>query len=325
MSINTALFERLVELRRRYTGESETTARHELTAGLRPLSYADLSRLAAAMDDDVPMPGRLRAAVLPDATLLRQQELESAVFEALCQTAHLDRSEDSPAHNSWTVRPHREYLVLYLPPDSTGMLVRKLLPSGKSDEATGYPGLRARTFGRHVELYFADGTPEVAVHLALAHMGRGRAGHDWLADDMGRLTPADERAAPVSRTSPGTARLGSALLRRLALFSQLPLAVLGHHLCYLDWRGAPSRTELAELLTHPVTGIGATGYLRAANHVVVDAECERLVLRGSGHSGCAQPARATDQRRPMDGAALGRPLPPAEPRTGSHQPKRPEM
>ena len=284
---NTALFEQLVALRRHYTGETEAAVRPMLAASLRYLTRDDNDQLAAAMDDGMPLPKRLRAAVLPDTALPRQQELESVIFETLCQTTHLDCPENDGIRRFQMVRPHDEYLVLHLSPESMGMLVRKLLPSADGDGFIGYPGLRVRALRRHAELYFADGAPGVAVHLAQVHWGLWcEASEDcrWLGNDSEPLTPDEKRAMALRRMSPGAAKLGSALLRRLGMFRRLPLAITGHDACYVDWREGPSRTELAELLTHPVAGIGATGYRRAADHVVVDGERGRIVLHGPGNT-----------------------------------------
>lgn len=99
MCVDAALFERLLALRRRYTGESEAVARPALLAGFRFLNQYDVGPLLAAMADGVPLPRRLRALVLPDAVLPRQQELESVVFEALGQATNLDHSEDDLIDN----------------------------------------------------------------------------------------------------------------------------------------------------------------------------------------------------------------------------------
>lgn len=290
-----ALFEQRVTLRRRYTGETDTVLRPALAAGLRGLTRDDIAQLTAAMDNGAPLAQRLRAAVLPDTVLPRQQELESTIFETLCQATHPDCPENDLIRRFRMVRPHGEYLVLHLSPESVGILVRKLLPSERDDGCPGYPGLRARAFRRHVELYFADGAPGVAVQLAQVHWGLWREvseGCRWLGNDTEPLTPDEERAMEVRRTSTGATRLGSALLRRLGLFPRLPLAVVGRDVCHVDWRGEPSCAELAELLTHPVAGIGAAGHRRAADHEVVDAEQGRIVLRGPGRTCGAQPTPA---------------------------------
>lgn len=243
------------------------------------------------MDDGTPLPTRLRATVLPDAVLPRQQELESAIFETLCQVTHLDYPENDLIRRFRMVRPHGEYLVLHLSPEAVGMLVHKLLPSGDD----GYPGLRVRAFRRHVELYFADGAPGVAVQLAQVHWGLWREvseGCRWLGNDTEPLTPDEERAMEVRRRSAGTASLGSALLRRLGLFPRLPLVITGHDVCYVDWRDGLSRSDLAELLTHPVTGIGAAVRGRPADQDVIDTERGRIVLHGPGHTCGAQLAPA---------------------------------
>ncbi|MEV6606772.1 hypothetical protein [Kutzneria sp. NPDC051319] len=310
--INTALFERFVALRHRYTGEPEALLRPALAAGLHSLTRGDIEHLAAAMDDGASLPQRLRAAVLPDTVLPRQQELESAIFETLCQATHLDGPENALHRHFRMVRPHGDYLVVHLSPESVEALVGKLLPSEGDDGYSGYPGLRVRAFRRHAELYFADGAPGVAVHLAQVHWGLWREvseGRRWLGNDTEPLTPDELRAMEIRRSSAETARLGSALLRRLGMFSGLPLAIMGADLCYVDWRNRPSRGELAELLTHPVAGIGATGYRRVAGHLVVDAAPGRVVLHGpTRHTW-----RSADPCRRVSATC------------GSDQPKRPEM
>lgn len=194
----------------------------------------------------------------------------------------LDCVENNLIRRFRMVRPHGDYLVLHLCPESVGMLVRKLLPS-TDDGHAGYPGLRARAFRRHAELYFADGAPDVAVHLAQVHWGlwcEASEGCHWSGNDAEPLTAAEMQAMRLRRMSPEAARLGSALLRRLGMFSRLPMAITGHDTCYVDWREGPSRTELAELLTHPVAGIGASGYRQAAENVVVEGMPGRIVLHG---------------------------------------------
>jgi hypothetical protein len=304
-----ALFERLVTLRRRYTGETESVLRPALAAGLRGLTRDDIALLTAAMNDSTPLPPRLRAAVLPDTVLPRQQELESAIFETICQETHWDWRQEGPIRRFRMARPHGEYLVLHLSPETVGMLVRKLLPS---DTDVGYPGLRVRAFRRHVELYFADGAPGVAVQLAQVHWGLWREvseGCRWLGNDTEPLTPDEARAMEIRRAAGRTTWLGSALLRRLGLFPTLPLAIAAQDLWYVDWWSAPSRTELADLLTHPVTGVVAVGRRPAAEHDVVDTGRGRIVLRGP-EGACDAPP---DPCRQVSAAR------------GSGQPKRPEM
>jgi hypothetical protein len=250
----TSLHDELVRLRRSYTGENATQARHAIRHAVASFTpqhrslVVDLLRSGKLDDPDKPQACRsnelqsIRDLVLPDAATVDQQVMESWVWRA-ASDAVSDLHDRPPA--SLMRRAHPLHAVCPAPsgcdglavrlttPAALGPLMAALLPRWDDEsapsEVSGMPGLRPHHEGRSVVLRAVDSTaevriPEVPLRLwraALAYVEQAFCGETpenrqrWAWFSSPNSLAAQEREF-LDRypLRPAKARLASALLRR---------------------------------------------------------------------------------------------------------------
>jgi hypothetical protein len=307
-----SLVRRLAQLRRLYTGETDSTLLPAVTAGVQQLTADDRAQLHEVLDNDnvsrlfgddelTPPPTRVRQAMLASAPTEGQRELESGIFTAAGRAVnylHLRMPADllRPARVFRMVRPHAHELVLHLEGGALGPLLVELMPRITPDEVIGVPGLRARLHRRHVELYLVDDV-SAAVHLSnvsyrqwtaalafaesLVDMGELR----WLGNDPTPLTDAERSALDTRHRSPGPAGLNSALLRRAGIFGDALWFVPWSRGCettHVEWTPQPSLGRVTRLLMHPLFGLPGDGhhvrYFDDAGLTVTDPHAPRCAM-----------------------------------------------
>jgi hypothetical protein len=139
-----SLVRQLADLRREYTGETDSTLIPAAAAGARQLGRDDRTKIINILDHDYltrlfgvnelpPPPTRIRQLLLADAEDPNQQELESGILTAAGRAVnylHLRRPADlrHPAKIFRMVRPHEDELVPHLHPGVLGPLLLELLP-----------------------------------------------------------------------------------------------------------------------------------------------------------------------------------------------------
>jgi len=285
-----SLVRRIADLRRLYTGETDTTVNHDAAHAASVLSTDDRRQLRTALErdffdqlpggDDVrPLPQHLRTAVLPDATEPWQQALEARIFRAVTRTtAHLDHP--AAAVGAWLagnggrvlrkVRPQRPHdLTLHVNGRALAPLLFELLPriTGEGD-LVGVPGLRAVLHRRRVELLVLDTPARVTIAnvsyrqwvAALAFVDAVDSENPlrWLGNDPQPLQHEEREA--LARVVSGTtaSRLLSCLLRRIGLFSttsRLSLRRASSDEVEIDWWESPSAAAIAVRLVDPAAGL----------------------------------------------------------------------
>jgi hypothetical protein len=307
-----SLVRRLAQLRRMYTGETDSSLMPVVTAGVQRLVPDDRVLLHELLDNDnvgrlfgddelAPLPTRVRRELLADASTEGQRELESGIFTAAGRVVnylHLRMPADllRPARVFRMIRPHADEMVLHLESGALGPLLAELLPRVAEKEMLGVPGLRARLHRRHVELYLVDDV-SATVHLSnisyrqwvaaltfaesLVDLGELR----WLGNDPTPLTDAERLALDVRHRSPGPAALNSSLLRRARMFGDaLWLAPWsrGCETTHVEWAGQPPLGRVARLLLHPLFGLPGDGhhvrYFDEAGLVVTDPHAPRCAM-----------------------------------------------
>ncbi|MFI9388928.1 hypothetical protein [Kutzneria sp. NPDC052558] len=241
-----SLVPQLAELRRAYTGETDSSLMPTVTNGVQRLTTADRALLHELLghnyvarlfghDEMPPPPTHVRQALLPDATDPAQQELESAVLCAAGKAVnylHLRQPADlvRPAQVFRMVRPDRGAMVLHLHGGVLGPLLAELMPREIGGAVTGVPGLRATVCRRHVELYLVD-QPQARIMLSSVSWRQWTAALTfvdhvvgplgklaWLGNDPAPLTEAEQFTLTTRRRTPGPVALNSALLRRGGVF-----------------------------------------------------------------------------------------------------------
>jgi hypothetical protein len=241
-----SLVRQLAELRRAYTGETDSTLLPVVTSGVQRLTADDRALLHEVIghnhmarlfghDEMPPPPTHVRQALLHDTTDPAQQELESAVLSAAGKAVnylHLRRPADlgRPARIFRMVRPDRDEMVLHLHGGVFGPLLAELMPREISGAVTGVPGLRAKLCRRHVDLYLVD-QPQARIMVSNVSWRQWTAALTfvdsvigslgelaWLGNDPTPLTEAEQFTLATRHRAPGPVTLNSALLRRGGVF-----------------------------------------------------------------------------------------------------------
>ncbi|GAA0589510.1 hypothetical protein GCM10010174_00450 [Kutzneria viridogrisea] len=291
MPNRTSLIRRLADLRRQFTGETDSTVLPAISRGGQQLDPVERALLLGAIcrdysarllgdDHAPPLPGRIRAAVLPDATHPGQVQLEAGILAALSRALGYMRLGSpltaglaaQPGRALRMVRPQPDELVLHLEPPILAPLMLELLPRITScDTVAGVPGLRARLHRRHIELYLFGSEPVATVLLAnvsyrqwlaaMAFLEAARPESDplrWTSNHPIPLTPEEVSALSSRPRATEYVHLASAVLRRAWLLGQT------HGLCvqpeqpdvlHLSWQAGPSAGWVASRLVHPVVGL----------------------------------------------------------------------
>jgi hypothetical protein len=251
MPNGSSLIRRLADLRRDYTGETDSSVLPAISHGGQLLDTDDRALLLKTLNHNwvtrvlgenslPPLPHHIRHAVLPDATTNTQRALEARIGLAASRAVtHL--LVRPPASVFRMVRPLPDSLVLHLTPHALGPLLLELTPT---------PGLSAFPHRRHVELVQTDADPVASVHLANVSYRHWTAAMAF----VDAAHPAPKPDAPPPHTTP----LASALLRRAALFSHAPWFTLwptDDMTLQAEWPAGPSLPSTTAALLHPVFGL----------------------------------------------------------------------
>jgi hypothetical protein len=127
-------------------------------------------------------------------------------------------------------------------------------------------------------LYLLDSEPAAVVQLAQVFWGLWREVSEgrWLSNCADPLSPAEQDALSSRECAPTPALAGSALLRRMGLFTRTPLTITTPEMCYLNWTGSPSQQQIADRLRHPIVGVPTI----ADDRHSITTHAGRIVLRG---------------------------------------------
>jgi hypothetical protein len=297
MSHRLSLVRRTAHLRRRYTGETDSSLLPAVTQGIQSLTADERAVFHEILDSgyetrllgEDPIPRatqRYRDALLPDTTDAVQQELEAGILFALGQIAPYrwpTTEVVAPMPVGRIFRPARgvEETILHLPAGVSAPMMAMLVPRVVDGRLHGLAGLRARVHRRHVQLHLADGGPtrkvalsdtsfrQWAASLAFAKKATG-LGH--VADVTSRLNVAERDVIDAGRV-PFPAWLGSALLRRLRILADTFWLIIrrdGPDGIRLDWAGGASAVQVAAALVHPLTGLAGDRFFvtRLADGIV---------------------------------------------------------
>ncbi|MBB4964291.1 hypothetical protein [Saccharothrix violaceirubra] len=256
----SSLTDRLVDLRRGYTGENLSQAVPAVRAALHA---DDVRRRVAAALDGV---GTARGLVLPDAEDDAQRALECVVFQAGTDAgAHLQLRPPAsmlrPAHAFRAAEPgplSRLHLTGY----ALGPLLFELLPREEDGWLAGVPGLRTRQHPRSLELVLLD--TEASVVFAGVDARRFAEGMDYVRTLMtGRGLTGVFVDGPLSAAErdhlaefPRPTGLGSALLRRPHLFADTPWVRSWSQgdTWWVEWPESVGVTGVVDRLLDPVFG-----------------------------------------------------------------------
>ncbi|QUQ66060.1 hypothetical protein [Kutzneria sp. CA-103260] len=326
---NPSLVLQLRELRRSYTGETDSSLLPAVAAGLRTLPVGSREKTSKIMNSgfearllgencDPPVTGRIRRAVLADAADSGQQQLEAGILYALGGIAPYQWPETkvvAPMPVCVAVRPAVEggSITMHMRASAATPMITTLLPRVVDGTVRGLAGLRVRIHRRHVELYLADATGSGSVHLAnmsvrqwagMLGYARMLTGYRWPTYFDEPLTDP-ERAAITRGRVPGPGRLASALLRRLRIFGDTvwftaqPSGLTDIH---LTWAGGHTAPHVAVALVHPVAGLpgdrfivtpAADGTITITSVEPSGASAARIVL-------CQSPLTAQPSFAPID-------------------------
>jgi hypothetical protein len=278
---------RLCNLRRFYTGESDTPLRTTLATGMATLTKEDRATILATLDSGFEtrllgenlLPAveeRIRRVVLPDTTDPVRQQLEAGILFALGRIAPYrwpaNTSVDAPMPVCEQVSPvfydtpDTAQTVLRLRPAAAAPMIATLLPRVIGDTVQGLAGLRVATQRRHVHLHLADSTPSVHVTLANTNLRQWLAmlafadaatGLDWPHASTDPLTDP-ERAVVAAGRVPGPVAVASALFRRLRVLGDtlwLTVRAEGPDGIRMEWAGGRTAAQVAAALVHPVAGL----------------------------------------------------------------------
>ncbi|GAA3436956.1 hypothetical protein [Kutzneria kofuensis] len=277
-----SLVRRAANLRRSYTGETDSTLLPIITQGLGRLTADERGSIAEVLDHgyetrllgENPFPAvdqRFRDVLLADATDAVQQQLEAGILFALGQIApyHWPETEVvAPMPVCRIVRPVRGAgeTILHLNAGILAPMMAVLVPRVVNGQVHGLAGLRATLHRRHVQLHLADGGSTSTVALS------GKSFRQWaaalaFAEQVigpeqppvldGRLTTAELDVIRAGRV-PGPVALASALLRRLRVLGDtfwLTVRTDGPDGIRVDWAGGSSAAQVAAALVHPLTGL----------------------------------------------------------------------
>jgi hypothetical protein len=280
-----SLLHRVSDLRRFYTGESDTPLRNTLTAGMATLTKEDHARILDALNNgyetrllgENSLPAideRIRRAVLADTTDPVRQQLEAGILFALGRIAPYQWPANTTAEVPMPVcqmvrpafydTPDTADTVLHLRHTTAAPMIANLLPRVIGDTVQGLAGLRVATQRRHVHLHLADSTPSVHVTLAntdlrqwLAMLAFADAATDWPHAFTDPLTEP-ERAVIATGRVPGPAAVASALCRRLRVLGPtlwLTVRAEGPDGIRMEWAGGRTAVQVAAALVHPVAGL----------------------------------------------------------------------
>ena len=282
MAHRLSLVRRLGELRRLYTGETDSSLWPAVTAGIASLPDQSRKTIRDVLDTGFetrllgensfpPVDDQIRCTVLPDATDPVQQQLEAAILFALGRIAPYRWPETSvvaPMPVCTMIRPDIKDMrpVLHLRPAAAAPMLATLLPYVADGRVHGMPGLRVSLHRRHVRLCLADSGESVSVALAGTSFRQWSAmlafagvltGHEWppaLADPLS----APELAAIAESLIPGPLWLASALFRRLRVLGTtvwLSVREDGPTGIRVEWAGGRTAAQVATALIHPLVGL----------------------------------------------------------------------
>jgi hypothetical protein len=277
-----SLVRRAAELRRIYTGETDSTLLPTIAEGLRTFSADERGTISEMLDHgyetrllgENPFPTvdrRFRDTLLADTTDTVQQQLEAGILFALGQIApyHWPETEVvAPMPVCRIVRPvpAAGETILHLRAGMLAPMMAVLLPHVVNGDAHGLAGLRSSVHRRHVQLHLADGGPTRLVALSNTSFRQWVAAlafaeqvigpeHPPVVD--GRLTTAERDVIRAGRIR-GPVALASALLRRLRVLGDtfwLTVRNDGPDGMRLDWAGGRSAAQVAAALVHPLVGL----------------------------------------------------------------------
>lgn len=277
-----SLVRRTANLRRIYTGETDSTLLPIITQGLGTFSTDERATISEVLDHgyetrllgENPFPAvdqRFRDALLADATDAVQQQLEAGILFALGQIApyHWPKTDVlAPMPVCRVVRPipAAGETVLHLQAGMLAPMMAVLAPHVVDGRLHGLAGLRATVHRRHVQLHLADGGPTRLVALSNKSFRQWAASLAFAAEVIGpgqlpvvdgRLTVKERHVIRAGRV-PGPVALASALLRRLRVLGDtfwLTVRDDGPNGLRLDWAGGRSAAQVATALVHPLTGL----------------------------------------------------------------------
>jgi hypothetical protein len=314
-----SLVRRTANLRRMYTGETDSTLLPIITQGLGRLSSDERGAITEVLDQgyetrllgENPFPAvdqRFRDVLLVDTTDAVQQQLEAGILFALGKIApyHWPETEVvAPMPVCRMVRPVRAVgdTILHLQAGALAPMMAVLAPHVVNGRVRGLAGLRATLHRRHVQLHLADGGTTRMVGLSNTSFRQWAAalafaeeviglGHLPAVD--GRLTVAERDVIRASRV-PGPVALASALLRRLRVLGDtfwLTVRNDGPDGMRLDWAGGRSAAQVAAALVHPLVGLAGERFYVTR---VVDGSVTIIVTGTSGEP----TARVTLHQAPL--------------------------
>lgn len=303
-----SLVRRVAELRRAYTGETDSSLMPAAVAACQSLDSEQRVELARALDRDYsqrllgddsapPMAPALRSAVLPDAGTYAQRELEAAVLLAASRAGSYLRPgttcwlKNRPSRLIRMVRPQPDgELVLHLETAVLAPLMLELWPRlSKDGVVAGLPGLRATVHRRHVELIRLSTDRVARIQLANVSYRAWSAALtfaetvdpepnplQWLGNDPAPLLPQELEALSDRPLTADFAGLASWLLRRfelLAVAQNLRVDAPRHDQLQLCWSGEPTAAAVASKLVHPITGLPGDRFLVVPNNKHVTIRC----------------------------------------------------
>lgn len=298
---------RVGELRRLYTGQNDSTLWPAVKHGMGSLTGDnDREKVLQILNSGyetrllgepatIEADARHRSAVLADTTNPTQQQLEAAILFALGKIdPNPSASTSVPLRMRPAVQPVDETVtVLYMPPTVVAQLLAAVLPRVVNGRVHGLPGLRTRTYQRHVRLYIAD-SADTRVDLATTNkrwwsaalaFASAATGHGWPHDFQDPLTEAEQAAGAAGRVSCPVA-LASALLRRVRVVGAttwLRAHEEGPCGIRVEWAGGRSAATVAAALVHPLAGLPGERF------VVVPAAGGTIAITITDTDGC--PAR----------------------------------
>ncbi|SHF10125.1 hypothetical protein [Streptoalloteichus hindustanus] len=274
----TSLTQQLVDLRRRYTGETSSQVVPAVRAVTETLDVERRDLLVNLLrGNPVAVPVDLRRALFPEAGAA-QRELEAGLALAAANAGgplalRPPVSVARPAHAIRSVElekaPHHT-LTLHLHEHALGPLLLGLLPSAQDGELSGLAGLRHRQHPRCVELFLLGADAKVV--LAGVSARTWHAGvvfvEEWLAlrgitpqwlwqQSPERLTSAERSHVDSGERVAGPADLGSAVLRRSPLWNSASWLTqwAAQDLWLVEWPAGPAQREIVDALLHPLFGL----------------------------------------------------------------------
>jgi len=303
-----SLVRRLGELRRSYTGETDSTLLPTITEGIQSLTVERRERIRGILDagfetrllgeNSSPPPGDvLRRAVLADANNVPQQQLEAGILFALGRAAPYRwpaTTVVAPMRVCAMTRPSIDgtQTVLHLPGSAAVPMIATLLPHVADGTTHGLAGLRVRVCRRNMVLYLADSGWAGSISLArtsfrqwasMLGFARVVTGHEWPVAFEGPPTEP-ERAVIAAGRVPGPVPMASALLRRLRILGDtmwLTVQPDGPIGIRLNWSGGRTAVQVAAALVHPLAGLPGDQF------IVTRTADEPITITSLGADGAA--------------------------------------